>query len=118
MLEFDGSRIQQSKISIPFVQAFICVEYGATFDPHERQNEPPCVPDTRVDILRQTMQWSADPCEKAVFWLHGTAGTGKSAIARTVKLVELLHTNGRANFHKSQCGISEPTTALTGQLVA
>ena len=32
---------------------------GANFDSHERQNEPYCLPDTRVDILCQIMKWSS-----------------------------------------------------------
>ena len=57
---------------------------GANFDSPERQNEPYCLPDTRVDILCQIMEWSADPCQKTIFWLSGMAGTGKSTIARTI----------------------------------
>ena len=57
---------------------------GANFDSHERQNEPYCLPDTRVDILCQIMKWSADPYQKTIFWLNGMAGTGKSTIARTI----------------------------------
>ena len=57
---------------------------GANFDSPERQNEPYCLPDTRVDILCQIMEWSADPCQKTIFWLNGMAGTGKSTIARTI----------------------------------
>lgn len=57
---------------------------GASFDSNERLHEPYCLPDTRVDILHQIMKWSADPCQKTIFWLNGMAGTGKSTIARTI----------------------------------
>lgn len=57
---------------------------GANFDSPERQNEPYCLPDTRVDILHQIMKWSTDPCQKTIFWLNGMAGTGKSTIAQTI----------------------------------
>lgn len=40
---------------------------GANFDSPERQNNPYCLPDTRVDILCQIMEWSADPCQKTIF---------------------------------------------------
>ena len=40
---------------------------GANFDSPERQNEPYCLSDTRVDILYQIMEWSADPCQKTIF---------------------------------------------------
>lgn len=57
---------------------------GANFDSPKRQNEPYCLPDTRVDILGQIMEWSADPCQKTIFWLNGMAGTGKSTIAQNI----------------------------------
>ncbi|KAI9779259.1 MAG: hypothetical protein M1839_007511 [Geoglossum umbratile] len=57
---------------------------GAAFDSYRGQHEPQCLPDTRVDLLRQIMEWSANPCDKCIFWLSGMAGTGKSTIARTI----------------------------------
>lgn len=57
---------------------------GASFDSSERQHEPYCLDDTRVDILRQIISWSAEPCQRTIFWLSGMAGTGKSTIARTI----------------------------------
>lgn len=56
---------------------------GAAFDSRQREREPQCIPDTRVDLLRQLQEWSADQ-GKPIFWLNGMAGTGKSTIARTV----------------------------------
>ncbi|CAG9940993.1 unnamed protein product [Clonostachys rosea f. rosea IK726] len=57
-----------------------------------------CLPGTRVDLLNQVSRWAAadvgidvnadcdesDDKAKAIFWLNGMAGTGKSTIARTV----------------------------------
>ena len=40
---------------------------GVNFDSHERQNELYCFPDTRVDILRRIMKWSADSYERIIF---------------------------------------------------
>ncbi|KAH0543088.1 hypothetical protein FGG08_002602 [Glutinoglossum americanum] len=57
---------------------------GAAFDSYRSQHEPQCLPDTRVDLLRQIMEWSANPHDKCIFWLSGMAGTGKSTIARTI----------------------------------
>lgn len=57
---------------------------GANFDSKEREDEPYCLPDTRVEILSQILEWSADPSHKSIFWLNGMAGTGKSTIARTI----------------------------------
>ncbi|KAI9769173.1 MAG: hypothetical protein M1839_003777, partial [Geoglossum umbratile] len=54
---------------------------GAAFNSYRLQHEPPCLPDTRVDLLKQVIEWSADPRGKCIFWLSGMAGTGKSTIA-------------------------------------
>ncbi|KAL8996163.1 MAG: hypothetical protein Q9169_004272 [Polycauliona sp. 2 TL-2023] len=43
-----------------------------------------CLQDTRVDVLRQIMEWTADTSPQCIFWLKGLAGTGKSTIATTV----------------------------------
>ena len=46
-----------------------------------------CLPGTRVDILREITDWiqeSDSNSVKRVFWLYGLAGSGKSAIARTI----------------------------------
>jgi NACHT domain len=56
----------------------------AAFDSYDKQHDPLCLPDTRVDVLKRIMAW-ADGCdERCIFWLSGMAGTGKSTIARTV----------------------------------
>ncbi len=75
---------------------------GANFDSYERQNEPYCLPDTRVDILCQIMKWSADPCQKTIFWLNGMAGTGKSTIARTITRTLTEQKRLAANFFFSR----------------
>ncbi|CAH0038162.1 unnamed protein product [Clonostachys solani] len=52
-----------------------------------------CLAGTRVDLLNRVSRWAAadvnadsggDEKAKAIFWLNGMAGTGKSTIARTV----------------------------------
>lgn len=75
---------------------------GANFDSNERENEPYCLPDTRVEILSQILEWSADPCHKSIFWLNGMAGTGKSTIARTVARTLTEQKRLAANFFFSR----------------
>ena len=75
---------------------------GANFDSHERQNEPYCLPDTRVDILCQIMKWSTDPYQKTIFWLNGMAGTGKSTIARTITRILTEQKRLAVNFFFSR----------------
>ncbi|KAI1386041.1 uncharacterized protein F4822DRAFT_430918 [Hypoxylon trugodes] len=57
---------------------------GAAFDSHAEEYNPTCYEGTRVDLLREISEWAGGPKAKAVFWLNGMAGTGKSTISRTV----------------------------------
>ena len=43
---------------------------------------------TRTSILNEIVDWinRTDPAAPRIFWLHGQAGKGKSAIAHTVAL--------------------------------
>jgi len=56
----------------------------APFNSYNRQHEPTCLPDTRVDLLQEIYNWADRHDERFIFWLNGLAGTGKSTIARTI----------------------------------
>lgn len=45
-----------------------------------------CYPNTRAHIVEEIISWVAKPVGTGaqIFWLHGVAGSGKSAIAHTV----------------------------------
>lgn len=46
-----------------------------------------CLPHTRVSIIKEITDWIHEPNSDGVariFWLYGVAGSGKSAIARTI----------------------------------
>ncbi|KAL4074511.1 WD40-repeat-containing domain protein [Scleroderma yunnanense] len=47
-----------------------------------------CLDGTRTEILKEIVGWINDPDVNAprIFWLHGQAGKGKSAIAHTIAL--------------------------------
>lgn len=60
------------------------VAEGATFDSYDEQFEAMCLEHTRVDLLNEIDKWANDLNGKAIFWLQGMAGTGKSTISRTV----------------------------------
>lgn len=66
------------------VLAKLPIAEGATFDSHAEEHNPCCQANTRVDLLRDINTWSADPTTKAIYWLNGMAGTGKSTIARSL----------------------------------
>ncbi|KAL3427466.1 vegetative incompatibility protein HET-E-1 [Phlyctema vagabunda] len=59
----------------------------APFNAYNRQDEPACLPNTRVDLLQEIYDWADGKDgqdERCIFWLSGLAGTGKSTISRTV----------------------------------
>ena len=56
----------------------------APFNSYSKQHEPTCLPDTRIDLLKEIYNWADGQDERCIFWLNGLAGTGKSTIARTV----------------------------------
>jgi hypothetical protein len=44
-----------------------------------------CLPETRIDLIRIIQDWANDAdSSKKVLWLHGLAGSGKSALSTTV----------------------------------
>ena len=57
---------------------------GATYNSYVEGDFTCCLEGTRVQLLQQVADWSADPNSKYIFWLCGMAGTGKSTISRTV----------------------------------
>jgi len=66
------------------LQRYLPRAHGAAFNSFERQHDPLCLQDTRVDILETIRQWVGTQDGKNIFWLNGLAGTGKSTIARTI----------------------------------
>ncbi|KAK6974814.1 NACHT domain-containing protein [Favolaschia claudopus] len=58
---------------------------NATHDAGESFTHPPCHPNTRLEILERLTTWSQDTSDSAsqILWMHGPAGTGKSAIAQS-----------------------------------
>src|SRR5277367_638703 len=56
----------------------------AAFNSSDKQHDPLCLQNTRVDILKEIRAWADRQDERSIFWLNGLAGTGKSTIARTI----------------------------------
>jgi AAA ATPase domain len=56
----------------------------AAFNSEDRQNDPFCFPNTRVDIIEQITKWAGQSDTATIFWLSGTRGVGKTTIARTI----------------------------------
>jgi len=69
------------------VLKFLPIAKDAPFNAYDRQDEPACLPNTRVDLLQEIYDWADGKDgqdERCIFWLSGLAGTGKSTISRTV----------------------------------
>jgi len=43
-----------------------------------------CDPGTRIEIITQIKEWLNSPDKRAICWLSGPAGYGKSAVAQTI----------------------------------
>lgn len=58
----------------------------ASMDQSGRQ---PCLPGTRVDIIKLIMDWYSDDSDgrKSVMWLRGQAGAGKSTLSTTIAMM-------------------------------
>ncbi|OCK78068.1 purine and uridine phosphorylase, partial [Lepidopterella palustris CBS 459.81] len=56
----------------------------AAFNAHGKDDDPRCLPNTRVQVLQQMRTWADGDDGRYIFWLSGWAGTGKSTIARTI----------------------------------
>ena len=69
------------------------------------------MPGTRKDIFASINAWLDDPTAPNIFWLTGSPGAGKSAIASS--LVEQLLTQGRLGsflaFKQGNMNLSDPT---------
>ncbi|KAI0512704.1 heterokaryon incompatibility protein-domain-containing protein [Xylaria bambusicola] len=100
----------------------IPIAMGASFDSHAEEYNPTCLPGTRMGALHEITKWAEDPNAKAMFWLNGMAGTGKSTISRTLarsfsKRAQL----GASFFFKrgegDRGGVSKFFATITAQLV-
>ncbi|KAI0538778.1 hypothetical protein GGR58DRAFT_466746 [Xylaria digitata] len=95
---------------------------GSAFDSHSDAPHQTCLPNTRVDVLRQVDELMKDKKGKAIFWLNGMAGTGKSTIARTVAYhaAESGHLGGSFFFKRGErdrFGTSKFFSTIAAQIV-
>ena len=64
----------------------------AAYNSYENQRHRPCLPNTRVALLRNIIDWALSDSNQYIYWLKGRADTGKSTIALTI--AQLLSQRG------------------------
>ncbi|KAF4974216.1 hypothetical protein FZEAL_8854 [Fusarium zealandicum] len=58
---------------------------NAVFDSADiSRTESPCLEGTQNKVLSNIQEWAESPDGKAIYWLQGMAGTGKTSVALTV----------------------------------
>jgi hypothetical protein len=57
---------------------------GLLHDAGSPEKELYCLPGTRESLMRKICDWADKPHGSMFLWLHGSAGTGKSTVLRTV----------------------------------
>ncbi|KAL5480348.1 hypothetical protein ACEPAI_1618 [Sanghuangporus weigelae] len=50
----------------------------------EAFSRPTCLPNTRVEVRQKIIDWIFSGARRNIFWLHGVAGSGKSAVSTTI----------------------------------
>ncbi|CAA7269144.1 unnamed protein product [Cyclocybe aegerita] len=59
--------------------------FNALVDSNARYDAPKCDEGTREAIIQRIMDWiESDEAQASALWLHGPAGSGKSALAKTI----------------------------------
>ncbi len=75
--------ISQSRLVLQWLGVYTM--HGAEFDSSERDPPPRCHPGTRESIIERAQSWiRGDERQTKLWWLHGPAGVGKSAIIQTL----------------------------------
>ncbi|KAL5480301.1 hypothetical protein ACEPAI_1571 [Sanghuangporus weigelae] len=74
-------------------------------------DRPLCLPETRVEIKREIVEWAFSDSKQNIFWLHGVAGSGKSTVSSTIaKHFREMSRLGAFLFF--QRGKSEPSSVI------
>jgi len=67
----------------------------------DEYNRPTCLQNTRLNVIKDIMEWIADGSdnEKKILWVYGLAGTGKSTLSTTIaQIMRGLHRLGAFFF--------------------
>ncbi|EPS43410.1 hypothetical protein H072_2593 [Dactylellina haptotyla CBS 200.50] len=102
---------------LPPIELGLPTAEDAVFGAYVDQDEPECLPGTRVELIDQITQWSESP-QKCMFWLVGRAGTGKSTISRTVARLFREKSHLGASFFFKRSEADRATGALLFTTIA
>ncbi|KZP27143.1 hypothetical protein FIBSPDRAFT_886744 [Athelia psychrophila] len=90
---------------------------GSSGVPLARRSLDQCIPGTRRDVIDEILTWALHPSKgdnSNVFFLHGVAGIGKSAVAAAIAthLSKMDRLGAYVSFDRAPPGQSQPHTAV------
>ena len=83
-VEAEGNRMLRTQSTRFELSGLLPFASQAAFNSEDRQKDPSCLPNTRVDIVEQITRWARQSDATTIFWLSGAGGVGKTTIARTI----------------------------------
>ena len=80
--------VQQIEDDVQQIRQDLSLDFLACASRAGKNKKKKCLDGTRKEILKEVVDWinNTDTTAPRVFWLHGQAGEGKSAIAHTIAL--------------------------------
>ena len=80
--------VQQIQGNVQQMRQDLSLDFLACAGRVGKNKEKKCLDGTRKEILKEVMDWinNTNSTTPRIFWLHGQAGKGKSAIAHTIAL--------------------------------
>ncbi|KAL5520517.1 hypothetical protein ACEPAG_9741 [Sanghuangporus baumii] len=81
-----GVILHTAFVSVRAVQGIDKILLHQQLDPghFDAFDRPSCLPETRLEIRKQIIEWMFSETTQNVFWLYGVAGSGKSTISATI----------------------------------
>ncbi|KAF7372998.1 NACHT domain-containing protein [Mycena sanguinolenta] len=78
-----NNNVREGERGIDILHRMVALE--AIHDSAESFPQPKCHPETRTKMLQDLCKWALDRnAQHSILWLHGPAGSGKSAIMQTL----------------------------------
>ncbi|KZP23176.1 hypothetical protein FIBSPDRAFT_930707 [Athelia psychrophila] len=82
-----------------------------------------CIPGTRRDVIDEILEWALRPSKgdnSNIFFLHGVAGIGKSAVAAAVatRFAEMDRLGAFVSFERAPSGQIQPSTVTAVKALA